>query len=208
MGSALSAVFTRDVYARLIAPDRDDEHYVKVGRYATVAILSLGFAYIPFIRSKATMLEAFRTLIPVFVTPLFTTYLIGIWTRFPRRAGIGGLALGGLYGIVAFYDRETQDLPWLPNWFTGSAEAFSWSIVWTLLGATAVTLLGADRKSADQTAAPGSPTNRGWLARSSEELPPIREHPFRTAPPLWLHPAGFALALILASAYIIFVVFW
>ncbi len=72
MGSSLSALFTRDIYARLIVPDRDDAHYVKVSRLATVVILALGFAYLPFIGSKETMLQAFLTLIPVFVTPLFT----------------------------------------------------------------------------------------------------------------------------------------
>ena len=48
MGSSLSALFTRDIYARLIATDREDAHYVTVSRWATIAILALGFVYIPF----------------------------------------------------------------------------------------------------------------------------------------------------------------
>ena len=71
MGSSLSAVFTRDVYARLLVRNREDAHYVKVTRWATICILGIGFAYIPFISGKDTMLKAFLTLIPVFVTPLF-----------------------------------------------------------------------------------------------------------------------------------------
>ncbi len=91
MGSSLSALFTRDIYARLFVNDRDDAHYVKVSRWATVVILASGFAYVPFIGSKETMLQAFLTLIPVFVTPLLTIYLIGIFTAAHRKAGIAGI---------------------------------------------------------------------------------------------------------------------
>ena len=96
MGSSLSALFTRDIYARLIAADRDDAHYVRVSRWATVVILALGFAYVPFIGTKETMLQAFLTLIPVFVTPLFTIYVVGIFTRAHAKAGIVGILAGAV----------------------------------------------------------------------------------------------------------------
>ena len=38
IGAAMSALLTRDVYARLIARDRDDAHYVRVGRWMTLAV--------------------------------------------------------------------------------------------------------------------------------------------------------------------------
>ena len=40
MGSALSAIFTRDIYARFLVRDRDDHHYVLVGRFATIGVLA------------------------------------------------------------------------------------------------------------------------------------------------------------------------
>ena len=50
IGSALAAVFTRDIYARFFVKDRDDRHYLWVSRvmtvvviaYRTVALLLLG----------------------------------------------------------------------------------------------------------------------------------------------------------------------
>ncbi len=104
MGSSLSALFTRDIYARLIVPDRDDAHYVKVSRMATVVILALGFAYLPFIGSKETMLQAFLTLIPVFVTPLFTIYLIGHLYPSPCEGG----NRGDRRGCIVWRDRTDR----------------------------------------------------------------------------------------------------
>ena len=89
MGSSMSAVFTRDIYARFISRDRDDAHYLRVGRIASVAILVLGFAYLPLILRAPTMLAAFRSVTSVFVTPLLIVYLVGAVTRTNRRVGDG-----------------------------------------------------------------------------------------------------------------------
>ncbi len=204
MGSALSAIFTRDIYARLIKRDSSDAHYVRVSRWATVGILALGFLYLPFIMSKDTMLSAFLTLIPVFVTPLFTVYLAGVFTGAHRRSGLVGLVVGGVYGLVALYGRETSDVAWLPSWLTGRWEALAWSLVVTALAIAVTTaLLGRQSACGKTTERPG-----GWLERSREELPPVREHPFPDGVPLLLRPEWFAVALILLTAYVVFGLFW
>ncbi len=159
MGSSLSALFTRDIYARLIAKNRDDAHYVKVSRWATVVILALGFAYIPFISSKDTMLKAFLTLIPVFVTPLFTVYLVGIFTRAHAKAGIIGILTGAVYGLVALYDREITNLELLPSWFTSRWAALIWAMVFSSLGALVATMVyGRQSRESMLTETPGEGT--------------------------------------------------
>jgi SSS family solute:Na+ symporter len=216
MGSALSALFTRDIYARLLVRDRDDAHYVRVSRAATVAITALSFLYLPFIASKAKMLDAFLTLIPVFVTPLFTLYLAGVFTRAHPRSGIVGLAAGSVYGVLALADREVQDLDWLPGWLSERWAALGWSLLVTA-GAMAVTTailgrvaggagagVGAGALAPPGAAAPA----RGWLARSAEALPPEREHPFRARVPALLEPWIYAVVLLLGSAYLVFGFFW
>lgn len=167
MGSALSAIFTRDVYARLIARDQSDAHYVLVGRLATAGVLLIGFAYLPFIWKQEHMLKAFTTLIPVFVTPLFTIYIVGVFTRVHRRSGIIGLAVGGLYGVVALVDRQFWDVAALPPWFTERWVALLWSIAFTLLPMLAVTaVLGREPAAAEERW-----HEQGWLERSREALP-------------------------------------
>jgi SSS family solute:Na+ symporter len=208
MGSSLSALFTRDIYARLIAPRRDDAHYVLVSRFATVAVLALGFAYIPFIGSKETMLQAFLTLIPVFVTPLFTIYVVGLFTPAHSRAGIVGIAFGACYGVVALIDREAAeigmaDISWLAPWFTGRWPALLWAMVFTSIGALVATLIWGTHDSSAKPVKQG-----GWLQSSSDSLKPIPEHPFEREPSRVFGPEGLAVFLITITAIVLFTFFW
>jgi SSS family solute:Na+ symporter len=203
IGSSLSALFTRDIYARLIAPDRDDKHYVQVSRWATVAVLALGFAYLPFIGSKETMLQAFLTLIPVFVTPLFSVYLIGLFTRAHAKAGIAGICAGACYGVVALIDREIIDILWLPAWFTGRWPALMWAMVFTGLGSLVTTLV-LGKCSAENL----PPEQSGWLRDSSRLLDTLPDYPFDRPPPRWLSPEILAVVLITSTAFILFKFFW
>lgn len=200
MGSALSAIFTRDVYARLIAPNRSDEHYVWVGRWATAGVLLIGFLYLPFIWRQEHMLRAFTTLIPVFVTPLFTIYLAGVLTRAHRRSGLWGLMGGSLYGVIALFDRQVHDLDWLPFWFTERWTATVWSILFTLLPMLLTTwLLGRAPAGEDERW-----QESGWLERSREELAPMPDRDAGITPGQWLLAAG----LLLLCGWVTFVWLW
>ncbi|RMG38579.1 MAG: hypothetical protein D6725_06920 [Planctomycetota bacterium] len=141
MGSALSAVFTRDVYARFIASNRSESHYVLISRVSTVGILLLGFAYVPFIARQDHMLRAFVTLIPVFVTPLLTVYVAGVTTKVSRRSGLVGLLSGGAYGVLALIDRQFVDWPWFPAWLSERWVAIAWSVLFTLVPMAVATLI-------------------------------------------------------------------
>lgn len=200
MGSALSAIFTRDVYARLITSDRSDAHYVLVGRLATGGVLLIGFLYLPFIWKQEHMMKAFTTLIPVFVTPLFTIYLAGIFTRVHRRSGLVGLLVGGSYGIIALIDRQFYDVAFLPDWLTERWIALSWSIGFTLIPMIVMTLvLGREDSQADEQW-----EESGWLQRSREELPDFRDE----------HDAGSiavniaAIAVLLICVWVTLGLFW
>ena len=203
MGSSLSALFTRDIYARLFVNDRDDAHYLKVSRWATVVILASGFAYVPFIGSKETMLQAFLTLIPVFVTPLLTIYLIGIFTAAHRKSGIAGIMVGACYGVVALVDREFIDIAMLPSWFTGRWPALMWAMAFTAMGAAVATLVFGRYTP---PACPHTPS--GWLQTSSHELGSLPDTPFRRQPPWWLRPEALAAVLISSTTLILFTFFW
>ena len=222
MGSSMSAVFTRDIYARFISRDRDDAHYLRAGRIATVAILILGFAYLPLILRAPTMLAAFRSVTSVFVTPLLIVYLVGAVTRTNRRVGMAGLATGGLYGVIGFVDREVVDISWLPSWLTGQWEAFLWAVAFTAAGCAFAALHPRWRRTAGAGTAgvgavagdgldPGAASTSGaddWLAKSSGELGPVRLHPFSERVPLLASPALYTGVLAAISAWLVFGVFW
>lgn len=204
MGSALSALFTRDVYARFLVTNQSDDHYVLVGRWATVGVFALGFSYLPFIWKQETMLKAFTTLVPVFVTPLFTMYLLGVLTPVHRRSGLIGLFAGSLYGVLALCDRVFWNIEWIPLWLSNQWAALLWSMLLTALTMGLLTCLWGTYRGDESTWQEG----HGWLQRSREELPPLAEHPFSGNIPWYAQPSLAAIGLLLLASYVNFVLFW
>jgi SSS family solute:Na+ symporter len=96
--SAFSAVWTYDIYQPLIKKNAPDEHYVSVGRWATIlgVVVSIGTAYL-------------QALFSFFISPLLGVVLMGMfWKRATKQGGFWGLLLGtltsiGLWAWVHFY---------------------------------------------------------------------------------------------------------
>jgi hypothetical protein len=150
------------------------------------------------------MLRAFTTLIPVFVTPLFTIYLVGAVSRAPRRSGLIGLLAGSTYGFVALIDREFYNLEAIPAWFSSRWMALTISMVVTALTMFVVSLI----VGLEEVRSWNDLDDAGWLHRSRMSLPAIREHPFATRVPPCLNPSLWAVPLLIVSAWLVFGLFW
>ena len=125
ISNALSAILTRDFYARFLKKDGTDEHYLKVSRMTVPVVIGLGFLYVPFLRAGAVQFYLSAT--SVFVLPLAVLYLMGALTRVHRSAGAVGLLAGVTYGVFAFLARTFQ---WpLPVWLIN----LWWGYLWSLL---------------------------------------------------------------------------
>ena len=117
IGSTLSALLTRDVYRRLIAKDREDHHYLSVGRWLTPVIIFGSFLYIPALLSGG-MIDFYLKMVGSFVVPLLVVYLLGSFTRVHRGSAVVGLAAGvgfGLYSFIAKILAESHGLAMLPS---------------------------------------------------------------------------------------------
>jgi len=106
IGSALSALVTRDIYGRLIVTSRDDTHYLTVARWLTPIIVFGSFIYIPALLSEG-MIFIYLDVVGAFVVPLFGVYLMGIFTSVHHRSATVGLLVGGSYGLLTLIG------PWL-----------------------------------------------------------------------------------------------
>src|SRR5215469_6667811 len=98
--SAFSAVWTYDIYQPLIKKDASDEHYVAVGRWATIlgVIVSIGTAYL--VMSAAGIMDYVQALFSFFISPLLGVVLVGMfWKRATTAGGFWGLLLGTLTSI-------------------------------------------------------------------------------------------------------------
>ena len=217
MGSALSALFTRDIYARWLRPNQSDRHYLKVSRWATIGILSIGFLYLPFIINQRNMVDATLTLVSVFVTPLFTIYLLGALTRVHPKSGLIGLLVGGTFGILCFLLRLgiiNDAIPFtVPYAVYGQWYAYPWSVLITAATMLLTTVIhGLAPKDIflqkSISTAVDHPSTTNWLTTSTEQLPTLRQHPFKNNIPLLCQPRWYALLLIATTTWLIMVYFW
>ena len=98
IGSTLSALLTRDVYARLLVRHAADRHYLRVGQWITPLIIAGSFLYVPFL--EGGMLMFYIDLTSTFVVPLLVLFFMGVLTRVHRRSALIGLLVGAGYGIM------------------------------------------------------------------------------------------------------------
>ena len=132
IGSTLSALLTRDVYARLFVPNKNDRHYMRVGQWFTPLVIGVSFLYVPFM--KGGMLLFYIELTSAFVVPLLTLFLMGSLTRVHRRAGLIGVLSGSGYGVIRLLAApiaEAYGVAILPSVMTNAFAAYLFSILIT-----------------------------------------------------------------------------
>jgi SSS family solute:Na+ symporter len=98
--SAFSAVWTYDIYQPLINKNAKDEHYVAVGRWATIlgVVVSIGTAYL--VMSAAGIMDYVQARFSFFISPLLGVVLLGMfWPRATKAGGFWGLLIGTLTSI-------------------------------------------------------------------------------------------------------------
>lgn len=140
--TAFNTVFTYDIYQSYISKGRSDEHYLKVGQFATIfgVVVSVGAAYIA---ANFNNIMDFLQLVFAFVNaPLFATFMLGMfWKRTNANAAFYGL-IGGTIAAAFHYSVTLAEGKggWLANWVeypSGMAQGFwtaiyAWSVCFVL----------------------------------------------------------------------------
>jgi SSS family solute:Na+ symporter len=115
--TAFNTVWTYDIYQSYIAPKKSDNHYLWMGRWATVfgIIISIGCAYLA---SRFNNIMDMLQLVFSFVNaPLFATFLLGMfWKRTTGHGAFWGLLLGTC-GAAGFHGLAQTGPDW--SWLKG-----------------------------------------------------------------------------------------
>jgi len=101
--TAFNTVWTYDLYQTYLVRNREDQHYLKVGRMATVigTTLSVGSAYI--LLAFDNLMDYMQLLGAMFIAPFFIVFFLGMfWKRTTPTAGFLGIIVGVL-GCAAQY---------------------------------------------------------------------------------------------------------
>ena len=205
--TAFNTVWTYDIYESYISPGRSDQHYLNMGRFATVFGIAAS-AVAAYAASKFNNIMDLLQLVFAFVNaPLFATFLLGMfWKRSTGHGAFFGL-LGGTLA-AAIHHGITLPMGSDPGakggWLIGHAvhtyqsemaQSF-WTAIWAFgvcFSATIVlSLLTARRKSDDEL--------RGLVYSLTPKV--IDEEP------KWYWQPGFLGAVILVAVGSLIVVFW
>ncbi len=132
--SAFNTVFTYDIYRAHIVKKAHDQHYVWVGRFATLAgvLISVMTAY--WAMDMPSIMEYMQALFSIVNAPLFATILLGMfWRRATGPGAFWGLLIGmtvsaAMFLLVKFNVMQAAD-------FTISAVASPmaadfWRAIW------------------------------------------------------------------------------
>jgi SSS family solute:Na+ symporter len=204
IGSTLSSLLVRDVYARLLVKDRDDSHYLRVGRWLTPLVIFGSFGYVPFLQAEG-MLLFFLNLVGVFVVPLLTVYLMGFFTRVHRQSGALGILAGVVYGVLRLFAPKIA-LTWgvavLPPLMV---DSFAGSFFGLLITAGAMVLISLVRGWEPRGELLHEETS-AWL-KSSQQAARAISRPDQV-PTSWFWPLALGVAMVLIGAWLSFVLFW
>jgi SSS family solute:Na+ symporter len=93
--TAFNAVWTYDIYQSHIRPNQSDQHYLNVGKVATVAgiLVSIGAAYVAAMFNN--VMDLLQLIFAFINAPLFATFLLGMfWKRTTGHGAFYGLLTG------------------------------------------------------------------------------------------------------------------
>ena len=99
--TAFNTVWTYDIYQSYIRKDASDEHYLWMGRAATVGgiVLSIAAAYA--VTSFNNIFDALQLIFSLVNAPLFATFLLGMfWKRTTGHGAFVGLLSGSAAALV------------------------------------------------------------------------------------------------------------
>ena len=98
-----STLITFDFYKKF-NPNATEKQLVRVGRYATIAMVALGILWVPFITSMSSQVYVYLQSVQAYVSPPITAvFLLGIlWPRANRQGAIAALIVGALIGGTRF----------------------------------------------------------------------------------------------------------
>jgi SSS family solute:Na+ symporter len=120
--TAFNTVWTYDLYQAYIAPGKSDNHYLWMGRWATVAGILISIAAAAVAAQFNNIMDMLQLVFGFVNAPLFATFLLGMfWKRTTGHGAFWGL-LGGT-GAAALFHLMAITEGGTPSWVKGGAIA-------------------------------------------------------------------------------------
>ena len=139
--TAFNTVWTFDIYQAYIRPKRAEQHYVRMGRLATVGgtLLSVATSYL--VMNFSNMGDYLVLIFALFMFPMSVAFLLGMfWKRATSTGAFYGMVVGVATNIVHYVlyafglvhyrtDMAANTYIIIVGWLTGLAVAVGLSLI-------------------------------------------------------------------------------
>ena len=167
-------------------------------------MIGVSFVYLPALLSGG-MVVFYLEITSAFVIPLFTLYIMGVFTRVQPRTGIIGLVVGSIYGVgrlLAPLMAESYHIQILPAFLMDKYGAYLYSFVITALAMLVASLVLGWAPSGQLV----HREERGWLRTSRLQLETRRQ--VDRSKLKRLLPVSLTIGLVVTGVILSYVVFW
>ncbi|MCQ2214948.1 MAG: sodium/solute symporter [Bacteroidales bacterium] len=107
--NSCATLFTEDFY-KPMKPGKTEEHYVFIGRVATVVVVILGFAWIPVMMSLGSLYDYLQGIQSLLAPAMCAVFAMGIFFKWiTPKAGEWTMILGFLIGMVRLLTNVLTD---------------------------------------------------------------------------------------------------
>jgi SSS family solute:Na+ symporter len=183
--TAFNTVFTYDIYQTYIAKARSDQHYLRVGKTATVVGTVLACASSFIVLYFNNLMDYMQLIGILFISPFFIVFLLGMfWKRPSATAGFLGM-VAGLSGATLEYVLYRLGV----LRFHSPMASNVWTAVWGLVAGLVVIVVASY-----VTAPPPVETLKGLVYSRA-----LREH----APVAWYRSPKLYAAVVIAAFIIL-----
>lgn len=197
--TAFNTVWTYDIYQSYLAPRRSDQHYLWMGRAATVFGIALSAAAAYVARYYNNIMDMLQLVFGFVNAPLLATFLLGMfWRRATGHGAFGGLVAGTL-AAACHQSLTTPKGGWIAALHAYPSEMAQ--NFWTAIFAFTVCFAGTILLSLATTPRKSDDELRGLVYSLTPHMP---EDP---ALAWYARPASLAV-VVLAVTVALNVLFW
>src|SRR5208283_4041845 len=179
--TAFNTVFTYDIYQTYIAKGRPDQHYLRVGKTATVVGTLVACASSFIVLFFNNLMDYMQLIGILFISPFFIVFLLGMFWKRPS-------ATAGFYGMVAGLSGATLEYVLYRLGvlrFTSPMASNIWTAVWGFVAGLVVTVVASYI-----TEAPQAEKLKGLVYSRA-----IKE---KSSTPWYRTPAFYAIVVLIA----------
>jgi len=183
--TAFNTVFTYDIYQSYLIKGRSDQHYLRVGKTATVVGTMVACASSFIVLYFNNLMDYMQLIGILFISPFFIVFLLGMfWKRPSATAGFLGMVAGLSGATLEYVLYRTGILR-----FHSPMASNIWTAVWGFVAGLVVTVVASYL-----TTPPREETLKGLVYSRALERP---------APTVWYRSPNFYAVVVITAFFIL-----